>query len=143
MAGMESSEGEERKKVVVVSGGVGGSLVARSLQFNTDVILIDLSIQLCTVLLTLLVAKAVDIKEGGVVTEDGNLFPYDYLLAATGHRDSVPRSRRERIAQYQEEFEKIKFSNSILIIGGGPTGVELAGEIAVDFPGKKVTLKFS
>ncbi|OWM64800.1 hypothetical protein CDL15_Pgr028517 [Punica granatum] len=42
MAGMESSEGEERKKVVVVSGGVGGSLVARSLQFNTDVILIDL-----------------------------------------------------------------------------------------------------
>lgn len=38
------------------------------------------------------------------------------------------------------EFEKIRSSNSILIIGGGPTGVELAGEIAVDFPDKKVML---
>lgn len=38
------------------------------------------------------------------------------------------------------ENEKIKSSQSILIIGGGPTGVELAGEIAVDFPDKKVTL---
>ena len=31
-------------------------------------------------------------------------------------------------------------ANSILIVGGGPTGVELVGEIAVDFPEKKVTL---
>lgn len=38
------------------------------------------------------------------------------------------------------EFEKIRSSNSILIVGGGPTGVELAGEIAIDFPDKKVTL---
>ncbi|KAK6936264.1 FAD/NAD(P)-binding domain, partial [Dillenia turbinata] len=33
--------------------------------------------------------------------------------------------------------------NSILILGGGPTGVELAGERAVDFPDKKVTLVHS
>lgn len=38
------------------------------------------------------------------------------------------------------EHEKIKSADSILIVGGGPTGVELAGEIAVDFPDKKVTL---
>ena len=36
--------------------------------------------------------------------------------------------------------EKIKAANSILIVGGGPTGVELAGEIAVDYSEKKVTL---
>ena len=35
---------------------------------------------------------------------------------------------------------KIKNSKSILIIGGGPTGVELAAEIAVDYLDKKVTL---
>ncbi|GAB2218922.1 hypothetical protein Droror1_Dr00002155 [Drosera rotundifolia] len=29
---------------------------------------------------------------------------------------------------------------AILVIGGGPTGVELAGEIAIDFPEKKVIL---
>ena len=38
------------------------------------------------------------------------------------------------------EYEKIKSADSVLIVGGGPTGVELAGEIAVDFPEKKVTL---
>lgn len=38
------------------------------------------------------------------------------------------------------EFEKVKSAKSVLIIGGGPTGVELAGEIAVDFPDKKVIL---
>ena len=38
------------------------------------------------------------------------------------------------------ENQKIKSANSILIVGGGPTGVELAGEIATDFPEKKVTL---
>lgn len=47
-------------------------------------------------------SAAVDITESGVVTEDGNLSPYDYLVIATGHRESVPRSRRERITQYQE-----------------------------------------
>jgi NADH dehydrogenase FAD-containing subunit len=34
----------------------------------------------------------------------------------------------------------VKAADSILIIGGGPVGVELAGEIVVDFPTKKVTL---
>lgn len=38
------------------------------------------------------------------------------------------------------EYEKIKSSESILIVGGGPSGVELAAEIAVDFPEKKVTI---
>lgn len=36
--------------------------------------------------------------------------------------------------------EKIKGAKSILIVGGGPTGVELAGEIAFDYPEKDVTL---
>lgn len=39
--------------------------------------------------------------------------------------------------------EKIKGADSILIVGGGPTGVELAGEITIDFPEKKVTLVHS
>lgn len=35
---------------------------------------------------------------------------------------------------------KIRSANSILIVGGGPTGVELAGEIVTDYPEKKITL---
>lgn len=38
------------------------------------------------------------------------------------------------------ESEKIRAANSIFIIGGGPTGVELAGEIVCHHPDKKVTL---
>ncbi|KAK4798937.1 hypothetical protein SAY86_024302 [Trapa natans] len=162
----KSSQGlGERKKVVVIGGGVGGSVIAKSLQFTADVVLIDpkeyFEIPWASLRAMvepsvaersvidhgdyfsnghIIISAAVDITEGGVVTEDGNLFPYDYLVIATGHRDSIPKSRTERIAHFQKECEKIKSSNSILIIGGGPTGVELAGEIAVDFPDKKVTL---
>ena len=38
------------------------------------------------------------------------------------------------------ENDKIKSSSSVLIIGGGRMGVELAGEIAADYPEKNVTL---
>ena len=41
--GMERQQelGGERRRVVVVGGGVAGSLVAKSLQFHGDVTLID------------------------------------------------------------------------------------------------------
>lgn len=38
------------------------------------------------------------------------------------------------------ENKKIVAAQSILIIGGGPVGVELAGELVVDFPDKKVCI---
>ncbi|KAM3345379.1 apoptosis-inducing factor B isoform X3 [Capsicum galapagoense] len=38
------------------------------------------------------------------------------------------------------DHETIKSAKSILVIGGGQTGVELAAEIAVDYPDKKVTI---
>jgi len=41
---------------------------------------------------------------------------------------------------FSAENQKIKSAHSIVIVGGGPTGVELAGERAVYFPAKKVTL---
>ncbi|KAK9114823.1 hypothetical protein Syun_021620 [Stephania yunnanensis] len=65
---------------------------------------------------------------------------YDYLVVALGHNAYVPKTMTERLKQYEEENEKIKSVDSILIIGGGPTGVELAGEIVTDFPEKKVTV---
>lgn len=46
-------------------------------------------------------SAAVDIKESGVLTADGNLYPYDYLVIATGHNDSVPRNRGERLVHYR------------------------------------------
>ena len=44
---------------------------------------------------------------------------------------------------YHNLRRKIEIVQQILIIGGGPVGVELAGEIAQDFPSKEVTLVHS
>jgi hypothetical protein len=38
---------------------------------------------------------------------------------------------------------KVVASRSILIMGGGPVGVEMAGEMVTDFPDKKVKIHFS
>ncbi|CAN6697474.1 unnamed protein product [Malus baccata var. baccata] len=165
MAAAQESSDAERKRVVVIGGGVGGSVVAHSLQFCADVVLVDQKeyfeipwgslramvepsfakrsiINHCDYLpnVRIVASTAANITDREVLTTDGRLLVYDYLVIATGHKDSVPKTRVARLSQYQAEFEKINSAESILIVGGGPTGVELAGEIAIDFPEKKVTL---
>ncbi|KAM6576545.1 hypothetical protein CsatB_028382 [Cannabis sativa] len=155
----------EKRRVVIIGGGVAGSLLAKSIQFNSDLTLIDekeyfeipwarwramvdpsfgeRSVINHRDYLTngrIVASSAIDITETEVLTAEGRLIPYDYLVIATGHTDSVPKTRTEMLNQYQTECEKINSARSILIVGGGPTGVELAGEIAVDFPDKLLTL---
>eukprot|EP00184_Porphyridium_aerugineum_P007893 CAMPEP_0184691494 /NCGR_PEP_ID=MMETSP0313-20130426/330_1 /TAXON_ID=2792 /ORGANISM="Porphyridium aerugineum, Strain SAG 1380-2" /LENGTH=414 /DNA_ID=CAMNT_0027149227 /DNA_START=104 /DNA_END=1348 /DNA_ORIENTATION=+ len=71
----------------------------------------------------------------------------DVVIVATGmgHKSKLMKnqtgmSREERIKMFEEYRDAIKASKGIIIAGGGPTGVEMAAEIATDFPGKKVTL---
>lgn len=45
-----------------------------------------------------------------------------------------------RKALYGDYSTRIKSAGSVLIVGGGPIGVEIAGEISEAFPGKTVTL---
>ncbi|KAK9062712.1 hypothetical protein SSX86_019901 [Deinandra increscens subsp. villosa] len=162
---MAESSSRDSRKLVVIGGGIAGSYIAKTLQFHANLTLIDpkeyLEIPWASLrgmvepsfaersliqhkhYLTgsrLIVSNAVDIRESEVLTSEGRLVPYDYLVIATGHGDPLPITRAERLEQYQAENEKIKAAQSILIVGGGPTGVELAGEIAVDFPEKKITL---
>ncbi|KAH7840221.1 hypothetical protein Vadar_014277 [Vaccinium darrowii] len=173
-------EGEERKKrVVVVGGGVAGSLVAKTLQDHANVVLVDSkeyfeipwaslrslvepSFAERSVInhseylqnVDIVVSTATNVTESEVVTAQGLVIEYDYLVIATGHVDTGalarseklshyqagPETRTKKLSQYQAEHQKIKASNTILIVGGGPTGVELAGEIAIDFPDKKVII---
>ncbi|KAK7263451.1 hypothetical protein RJT34_31041 [Clitoria ternatea] len=158
-------EKQNGKRVVILGGGVAGSTVAKYLQSCAHVTLVDPkeyfeitwaslrsmvepSFAERTLInhrdyLTngdLVTSPAVHMTETEVLTADGHRVGYDYLIIATGHADPVPKSRSERLHQYKQENEKIKSAQSILIVGGGPTGVELAGEIAVDFPDKKITL---
>ncbi|KAI7978890.1 hypothetical protein LOK49_Contig663G00003 [Camellia lanceoleosa] len=155
MGGGGSAGGGEKKTVVVVGGGVAGSLLARHLQDHANVVLMDSLRSMVEPLFAerslinhseylpnarVVVFTAIDITESEVLTEKGDLITYNYLVIATGHVDIGALARNDKLCYYQAENERIKSSNSILIVGGGPTGVELAGEIAVDFPDKKVTL---
>ncbi|GER56200.1 FAD/NAD(P)-binding oxidoreductase family protein, partial [Striga asiatica] len=85
-------------------------------------------------------SPATSITQNEVMTSQGHVISYDYLVIATGHVDPGLRTKAERLNHYQAEQEKIKSAKSILIVGGGPSGVELAAEIIVDFPDKKLTL---
>ncbi|KAG7012960.1 Apoptosis-inducing factor-like A, partial [Cucurbita argyrosperma subsp. argyrosperma] len=163
--GLQMLGAEDKKKVVVVGGGIGGAFVAHSLQFVADVVLIDQKeyFEISWAGLRSMVepsfaersvinhtdylpnarivsSAAMSITDNEVFVSDGSSVPYDYLVVATGHEETVPKSKTERLSQYQAECEKIKAANTILIIGGGPTGVELAAEIAVDFPEKNLKL---
>lgn len=113
-------------------------------------------------------SPAIDVTDTEVLTAEGRAFIYDYLVIATGHavEHCATKTRKQRLEQFHQgnliaphrspptnlplhfndlmvaiaDNERIRSSSSVLIIGGGRTGVELAAEIAVDFPGKKVTL---
>ncbi|XP_039131489.1 apoptosis-inducing factor homolog B-like [Dioscorea cayenensis subsp. rotundata] len=153
------------KRVVVVGGGVAGASLAKSMQFVADVTLIDpkeyfeipwanlrLMVEPSFAERTLInhtdyvangrviTSPAISVTENEVLTAEGRSVVYDYLVIATGHADPIPHNRKDRISQFEQDNQKIKAANSVLIIGGGPTGVELAGEIAVDYPDKKVTV---
>lgn len=155
----------EAKRVVVVGGGVAGAHVVRSLQFHADVTLIDpkeyfeipwamlrcmvepkfAERSLCNhndylANARLIISSAVNATDTEVVTASGERVPYDYLVIATGSKFNGPASKQDRIKQFEEDYDKISSARTVLIIGGGPTGVELAAEIKVDFPEKKVVL---
>jgi apoptosis-inducing factor 2 len=73
---------------------------------------------------------------------------FDILIIATGSNyKSFPVAKPSGLSALQDRntfftSENLKLINakSITIIGGGPVGVELAGEISTKFPDKKITL---
>ncbi|KAF9454136.1 FAD/NAD(P)-binding domain-containing protein [Macrolepiota fuliginosa MF-IS2] len=99
---------------------------------------------------TFIQAKVAQIEEargrdgGEVVLDNGERMPYRVLVLATGasweHPLSFPNSPQdvlEYLTKSREAFEKAK---SILLIGAGAVGVEIAGEIKDIWPKKKVTI---
>lgn len=93
--------------------------------------------------------KVTDISDTQVTFEssNGNIsnnISFDYLVIALG--SSYPGCKlkvhtEEACREYFTNINtKLKAAKSVVIIGGGPVGVELAGEISTDFPEKKITL---
>ncbi|XP_072032901.1 ferroptosis suppressor protein 1-like [Amphiura filiformis] len=90
---------------------------------------------------------SIDTTAKKVVLETGDEISYDYLVLATGTTGHFPAKLEfsvtdssKAIETYNSYFDKINAAKDIVIIGGGPVGVELAGEISTDKKDKKITL---
>lgn len=69
----------------------------------------------------------------------------DYLVLAPGNAGGLGKpvgapTLEARRAQFRSDAAKLEKASSVLIVGGGPVGIELAGEILTDFKSKKVLL---
>jgi NADH dehydrogenase FAD-containing subunit len=89
-----------------------------------------------------------NVTRNQVLFEDNQSIDYDILIIATGSsyrtfsigKPDSQLSLEERNTYFLNEHAKLEQSQKIVIIGGGPLGVELAGEIASKYPGKQVVL---
>jgi len=103
---------------------------------------------------TFLHAEATSINDGEVVVrrcqgDRETCVSFDYLVVATGSRypscQVVKPSTHEttldsRILSLQNMHCEIESAHSVLIIGAGPVGVELAAELLTQFPNKHVKI---
>ena len=157
------------KKVVIIGGGFSGALVANKLQRDFDVTLVDNKeyFEFTPGILRVLVEPRhmdkIQIKHKdsldkgrficGKVTNitskyvlvNNKKFIFDYLVIATGSRYSTPIKNASTVlatrgALLHKYHARLQKARDVLIIGGGPVGVELAAEICTHFPEKKLTV---
>lgn len=94
---------------------------------------------------TVIRSRAAAISPKSVKLDDGREIIGDVVVVATGSSHNSPfkpqsDSAEDFAAATEATAEKLRAANSVAIIGGGPVGVELAGEIREVYPDKPITL---
>lgn len=158
--------------VAVVGGGYGGSLVAKALDLQGDVVLIDPqeafvnaagSLRALTqphwaaniffpfdTLLErgrVIRDRATSVDPSGVTLASGDRIQADYLVLATGSSYAYPAKPKPAsttidgaLADLLETHKELAAAGRVLILGAGPVGLELSGEIKEVWPDKHVTI---
>lgn len=88
---------------------------------------------------------AVSADPGGVTLSSGERVEADYLVLATGSSYAYPakpasESTNEALSDLRKTREQITEAERVLVVGAGPVGLELAGEIKVAWPDKHVVI---
>lgn len=91
---------------------------------------------------------ATGIGDGVVELKSGARVEFEYLAIATGTRQNPPAQVRgteksDGCAELKDMQKKIEDIKSIAIVGGGPVGVQLAGDIKTFYEDKRVVLVHS
>ncbi|HEX4219856.1 MAG TPA: FAD-dependent oxidoreductase, partial [Acidimicrobiales bacterium] len=168
MTGTEQARG--RPTVAVVGGGYAGVNVAKALDATADVVLVeprDAFMHNIAALRALVdpswlpkiylpyanllthgrvVRDRADLVEPGrVVTSSGEEILADYVVLATGSSYPFP-AKTDKVDtgaahdQVRAAHLALSRADRVLLLGAGPVGVELAGEIGHVWPEKSVTL---
>ncbi|MEU7746765.1 FAD-dependent oxidoreductase [Nonomuraea sp. NPDC049158] len=156
--------------VVIIGGGYGGSALAKALDSEAEVVLIDPrdafinsagSLRALTQpdwagnmffpydqwlrRGTVVRERAVSVDPGGVTLASGRRVEADYLVLATGSSYAYPAkptsdSTDEVLDDLLRTHKELAGAERALILGAGPVGLELAGEIKEVWPHKHVTI---
>jgi NADH dehydrogenase FAD-containing subunit len=159
-----------RPTVTVLGGGYGGITVAKTLDDVADVTLVDPkdafvhNVAAWRALVEpewldriffpyerllsegrFLRDRAVEVDGRSVLLASGERLTPDYLVLATGSHYPFPAkledddaaSARERV---RAAHDALAGADRVLVIGAGPSGLELAGEIKAAYPDKHVTI---
>ncbi|MEV0096867.1 FAD-dependent oxidoreductase [Streptomyces sp. NPDC050738] len=158
------------RTVAVIGGGYGGAAVAKALEAEADVVLIDprdafvnaaaslraltrpdwagnMFFPFDTMLTTgrVLRERALSVDPGGVTLASGAYVPADYVVLASGSSYPYPAkpasdSTFEALADLRRTHKELLPAQRVLILGAGPVGLELAGEIKEVWPDKHVII---
>lgn len=90
--------------------------------------------------------RAVHVDSAAVTLSSGEQIAADYLVLATGSAYPFPAKvgidddTAAAKAKIRTAYEALVHADSVLLLGAGPVGLELAGEIAAAWPDKNVTV---
>ncbi|AGL16457.1 NAD(P)/FAD-dependent oxidoreductase [Actinoplanes sp. N902-109] len=91
--------------------------------------------------------EAVSVDPAGVTLASGARVPADYLVLATGSGYSYPAKPHpgatdvaQQLDDLHQTHHHLSGAGRVLILGAGPVGIELAGEIKEVWPDKEVTV---
>lgn len=159
-----------RPTVVVVGGGYAGINVAKDLDLEADVVLVDPKEAFAHNVAALRVLadpswlprafyphdrlleqgrfvrdRVVHAESQRVVLGSGEELHPDVLVLASGSTYPFPAKTdatelRDTYARYEQAHETLAAARRVLLLGAGPVGLELSGEITSAWPDKHVTI---